>query len=472
MPKIDMLPFGTAGVDMRTHPHLLPDKKKLRSAVNLRFEEGVIRTRFGFRYQALTEPGQFQGACLFQPIRGISSGTFSNTAEGVAVVSGGDLWFRCSRIAAGQFCNKGLVHLYQAENYLILQNPSSSTYWWDGVTLSESPGMQDVDFNDPETPWVELSEDAPVGDPNVCEPEGDGEGEGDCITTLSFVIQDAETQEPVLGHLEVRVNAGLFFEGTVGTGGVQTFASNVHHGKANDWIVTAAGYLDKSGSLVPIECQGNVVYVQLEKIAALGCGLAVSNLILEGGEPNEGWFTVTNVGGIAVTLNSLDGDVEVVGTVPELPLEIPVGGSFELYVQCAAALTGTTMTLDTTCEDPVVIEWPDPLDTCQMVVTNTWNNTGIQDGGNPEDPNSYLQQGFLIVQNTGGSPFDVVSIDSDKTIFAPGPAPIALPVTVAPGTTEYIHMLHDSIVEGDIRGSDFTVTFSCGDPFSDTWVLS
>jgi hypothetical protein len=170
MPKATLFEAGTIGVDLKTNPLFL-GKKKLHAATNLVFEEGVLKTRPGFRYLPLGCTGIFQGACEFHPKRGLSTASFSELEGGVVVAVGGKLYFNCGLVKGVEFPCHGNVNLFQAENYLIIQHTESETYWWDGVNPPvKSPGMNEQDFNDPEMPFVELETVAPVGDVPACAP--------------------------------------------------------------------------------------------------------------------------------------------------------------------------------------------------------------------------------------------------------------------------------------------------------------
>ena len=186
--RINLLQLGTQGVDMKTNPLLLTNQK-LRAATNLAFDEGVIRTRPGFRYESWGATGQFQGAGEFRPRVGISSNTLSILQGGVVVVADGEVWLGCDQIGDGFFC-KGDVNVFQAENYLILQCKETSTFWWSGLGgLQESPGMNEQDWNDPEMPLQELELQAPVADIPVCNEQGG--------VTVNFLVIDAATENPV-----------------------------------------------------------------------------------------------------------------------------------------------------------------------------------------------------------------------------------------------------------------------------------
>jgi hypothetical protein len=150
MPRINILQLGTRGVDMKSNPLLLGNKK-LHAATNMVFEEGVLRTRPGFRYSATGATGQFQGASEYRPSKGISAGRFSSADDSVAIAAGGVLFVDGTPVAANLAAGAS-YHIYQAENYLIAQCESARTLWWDGSKITESPGMSEQDWNDPEPP--------------------------------------------------------------------------------------------------------------------------------------------------------------------------------------------------------------------------------------------------------------------------------------------------------------------------------
>lgn len=213
MPKATLFEAGTIGVDLKTNPLFL-GKKKLHAATNLVFEEGVLKTRPGFRYVPLGCTGIFQGACEFHPKRGLSTASFSELEGGVVVAVGGKLYFNCGLVKGVEFPCHGNVNLFQAENYLIIQHVESETYWWDGVNLPvKSPGMNEQDFNDPEMPFVELEMDAPVGDVPPCAPTlfiG-------LVVTLQYIADDDVCES---GH---SCNSAIF----------NIYGNNVFIGKAN-----------------------------------------------------------------------------------------------------------------------------------------------------------------------------------------------------------------------------------------------
>ena len=181
MSRINILSLETVGVDVKSNPLVLGNKK-LHNATNIVFEEGVVRTRPGFRYVDLGVCGQVQGVCSYRPQSGLSAGTFGPELTGIALVVSGDLHFasvdgcgelqRSVRLTLSKtYQNKGAVHLFQAENHLIVQNPETVTMWWDGEGIPTiSPGMAEQDWNDPETPWDEVDLTAPTAAIPDCDP--------------------------------------------------------------------------------------------------------------------------------------------------------------------------------------------------------------------------------------------------------------------------------------------------------------
>ncbi len=147
--------LGTAGVDMRVNALGL-GASKLAFAVNMEFQEGVIRTRPGFRYRRLGASGVLQGAAHYAPSKGLSAMTFGPELSALVMVIDGAIMIAnatdgevsCLHTMCGtaNFAGRGAVWLYQAENYLIAQNPQSNTFFWDGEGCwQQSPGMKGCD---------------------------------------------------------------------------------------------------------------------------------------------------------------------------------------------------------------------------------------------------------------------------------------------------------------------------------------
>ena len=150
MAKISIISVGMAGVDLKTNPLFLPPDR-LAGATNMSSEEGVISTRCGIRYHDLGMTGQFQGANVYSPSRGISHLPFGEPYTALVTVVGKKAYynlsieeeFSCEVEIKGQSpIGSGEVHIFQAENYLIVQCPFSNTLWWEGHgEYIESPGL-------------------------------------------------------------------------------------------------------------------------------------------------------------------------------------------------------------------------------------------------------------------------------------------------------------------------------------------
>ena len=223
MPTINLLSVETVGVDMKTNPLLLGNRK-LHAATNLVFEEGVIRTRPGIAYHSLEVSGQFQGGCSYRPQYGLSAGTFSETGDGLALAVSGHVYHvsveadaPCPAVkltASATYKGKGAVHLFQAENHLVVQNPDTVTIWWDGEGVPTiSPGMVEQEWNDPETPWDELNEPDPVANIPDCDPPPQP-------WQVEYTILDANTKVAIVNALirVDRLGVNKFIGGTDANG--------------------------------------------------------------------------------------------------------------------------------------------------------------------------------------------------------------------------------------------------------------
>jgi hypothetical protein len=177
---------------MKSNPLTLGNKK-LAAATNMLFEEGRMRTRYGFDYKNLEANGQFQGACEYRPKEGLSAFSHSEADSGIAVVTDGVLWFNCNPVSLELFSGSGAVHIYQAENYLILQNPESDTFWWNGDDEPvRSPGTIEQDWIEPEVPVYETEVVAPTAVDVYCDLDGDESG-----ITVRFLVIDHYTDRPI-----------------------------------------------------------------------------------------------------------------------------------------------------------------------------------------------------------------------------------------------------------------------------------
>jgi len=145
-------PSGTDGVDMLQHP-LSIGAGRLSSATNLAFENGAIKVRPGFDYQSLGIKGQVQGSHFYSPSKGLSAGVFASNHTALVVCVNGVLFLaetsynqiECPAIPLCgnyDFCGRGEVNIFSAENWLVAQNLRSHTIFWNGEGCAKpSPGM-------------------------------------------------------------------------------------------------------------------------------------------------------------------------------------------------------------------------------------------------------------------------------------------------------------------------------------------
>jgi len=151
------------GVDMQRNPLNMPQRKVV-SATNLSFDEGVVRTRPSIVHNYLGVSGVFQGATNYSPSKGLSAQSFSESVAGIAFSVSGKIMVAgvdnngCISCEPFQVCKDVLfdprseVYLYQAENYLIGQSRNDNTVWWDGKSgcTVTSNGIGDCSEEDAE----------------------------------------------------------------------------------------------------------------------------------------------------------------------------------------------------------------------------------------------------------------------------------------------------------------------------------
>ena len=362
--RINLLQLGTQGVDMKTNPLLLTNQK-LRAATNLAFDEGVIRTRPGFRYESWGATGQFQGAGEFRPRVGISSNTLSILQGGVVVVADGEVWLGCDQIGDGFFC-KGDVNVFQAENYLILQCKETSTFWWNGLGgLQESPGMNEQDWNDPEMPLQELELQAPVADIPVCDT--------DTEVAVIFNVVNAANEHVIPGAAVTMfrnsVKAYEGFTGERGTWSVQPVS------REYTYSVSREGFTSLTDAVVNVTGQTvERVFEDCMPPQILTDGDMTVNVRLMPLEP-EGCFNITMTYGesdsaVVMTVENTSEEskeiLSILGTVPlttspTLPLTIAPGTSENILITSLTPLPTMRFDLFTTCGNGGVEELEFPL---------------------------------------------------------------------------------------------------------------
>lgn len=238
MPRINLLGVGTSGVDLRSNPLSLGNRK-VRFATNLQFHEGVVLTRPGLIGRTLGRSGTLQGHCRYAPGTGLSSQTFGPKYSGIAFVMDGDLFFNDgfntkSLTTDKPYCNLGPVSLYQAENWLIAQNPAGTTIMWDGISEPiRSKGMNEVHWNDPETPWEEALPVRPVAEIPDCDPAPQP-------WWVKFMVLDAVTLLPIPSAVwSIRRLSAVVFNGVTPTDGTFTIAPAE---REYFYSITAKGY--------------------------------------------------------------------------------------------------------------------------------------------------------------------------------------------------------------------------------------
>jgi hypothetical protein len=223
MPRVNLVTVGTQGVDLRVNP-LFVTNSRLRSAINLAFEEGVIRTRPGVFYESTGVRGKLKGVAEYRPAQGLSSQSFAADTHALVFVVDNTVYRKptgqlaCEIHGNVDFDKSKQVWIFQAENYLILQSPESSTFWYDGVELTRSPGMIETDWYDTEAPWDEVHVRRPVSEHPDC-------GENPCVDDpntcpATIVVINVLTGAPIPGvPLRITYNKNLAHEGTTNAQG-------------------------------------------------------------------------------------------------------------------------------------------------------------------------------------------------------------------------------------------------------------
>lgn len=395
MPRINLLGVGTSGVDLRSNPLSLGNRK-VRFATNLQFHEGVVLTRPGLVGRTLGRSGTLQGHCRYAPGTGLSSQTFGPEYSGIAFVMDGDLFFNDgfntkALTTDKPYCNLGPVSLYQAENWLIAQNPAGTTIMWDGISEPiRSKGMNEVHWNDPETPWEEALPDRPVAEIPDCEPDPDP-------WWVKFLILDAGTLTPITAaKWSIRRLSAIVFNGVTESDGWFVIQPAEREYFYN---VTAKGYFPVNDTRITFRRPANedsrdgcfFVNAAAREINVIikmtplpegwtpgtpqpppveGCGVYVYDITVggEGGGAGEGGmlfsnmgnFTVGNVGTTAVTITGVTlANLDGIGPVPPITINPGEGVRFAVTTHDTPVL-GETCTVHTTCTDET-FEFPDTL---------------------------------------------------------------------------------------------------------------
>jgi hypothetical protein len=352
---------------MKSNPLLLGNKK-LHAATNLVFEEGVIKTRPGFRYESLGAEGQFQGACEYRPKEGLSAAVLSEADSGTAVVADGVLWFNGNPISEALFEDAGAVHLYQAENYLVLQNPATDTFWWDGLgELVRSPGMNEQDWTEPEVPVFEMEVVAPEADIPDCNIDGAESG-----INVRFLVLNHNNEKPIASVLwTVGHNKRKAYSGLGGADGRFAFSPVP---RAYTYSLDRAGYLPVEGIPMVIngigvphvwdECLPPTItqvgeydfVVRMKPLLLEKQCLATGQTFIYTDEetivPNQRRITLTNNEDVPLTLFALTPfSPSVTITGPARPVTVAPDETVEFLITGTGDLTGEVLAADMDCTD-------------------------------------------------------------------------------------------------------------------------
>ena len=466
MARINLLEIGYAGVDLKTNPLLLGQKRKLRSAVNLIFEEGVIRTRPGFRYQLLAGPGKFQGATDYKPSRGISAGRFSDASDSVALVIDGSLWLNCNQVASEVFVQDADVHLFQAENYLIVQQPEGDTFWWDGTTLTCSPGLQEVDFTETETPVFELNEGVPTGQPVDCDSNNPF-----INTHLKFTVINHVTEAYIEGAtVSVTYNENPSYEGVTNALGEYEIRKIVARTYA--YSVVKDGYLPVEA--IPFEIEVGDDMEIVVRLVPLGdpevCGF--STVLVDGPTVDETWtggyvdIEITNTGDSNIMVSGILGGFPWV-TDPELPVTVAPDTTETIRVgnQSGSDISGQPVVFQTSCGESteIIVGSTNPCDYDVNITAHYAGNIS----GIPVAEGFYLE--FDLVNNSL-SDLTINSITSDEPTVFHYVSPDEFPITIPGGSTQafQIRAVADYPNAGNQPFTSKITTEECGD-YVITW---
>lgn len=446
MPKITLFNAETVGVDMKTNPLFLGGKK-LHSAVNLAFDEGTVKIRPGIIYDSAIASGCFQGAGEYRPARGISSRAFGNSGCSLFVVVDGALYRDGCPTGFIPFACSGPVFVYQAETYLIFQSPQTKTYWWNGTTLIESPGMNESDWNDPATQRTVLEHTTPVANIPACE-----NIDGDENFLLMFYAIDKDTELPLIdADVIVYQNNRIHKQGKTGADGRWSFRTKPRTYK---YDISAFCYTKQQGS---VTVKGNQEVIRALPFVCQNCewDIASATSVSNGSLTSLGTVTITNTGDVDLVVSDLG--VVCGGSVisPDLPFTVPAGETQVFGVNSLdCELVDTSLTVSTNCGELTGV-WEEPLEVtgCGMVATPlSYGNTGAS----------------FYVTNTGQNSLTITIADIDGGAGLPGAVTnysteagiVTLPYTLLPEATLYVTRL-DSFENPEAGSVTYLVEAIC-----------
>jgi len=157
MPKADILIFGSGGMNSSVDPRKLTPAQYAKG-INVSLSDEVVGTRFAVKVHKLSgdifPDLNIQGACYYNPSRGIASSAFGPDYSSIAVSAGGRTFliipgegFRVAEITGTKKRNAAypICSMTQAENYLIISQATDNTFIFDGAGESRwSKGINDV----------------------------------------------------------------------------------------------------------------------------------------------------------------------------------------------------------------------------------------------------------------------------------------------------------------------------------------
>lgn len=415
MPSLNIFNPETTGVDMKSNPLFLGNKK-LHAAVNMAFGEGRLRTRPGFVYHELGIEGQFQGACLFTPSLGLSSHSFGEASAALVTAAGGKVYandttwgeIACNPVIIGcgaGYAGRGEVHVFGAENYLIIQNRQSNTRWWTGSGATvESGGMEDNPYwVDADVPEIRFTPDYPAALPQQCDefPCADQQ----CSLTLSvsaivnanlatFSIYNSGTSAAAVTNLIADPAGSVIFDPPTAT---------IEAGTGQDFTATAFGGYDLStyglGVTVENSCGGGLL--------AFTIGIPVPPCLLEllgvtSETVIEGTVTIKNTGANPATgIQIIPADLSTWGFSPSSPFSLGAGETLEITVSHASSLPAA-FTITSDCAPDVGGAMPGvPDEECILEITGHTMTSGTSGTITIKNVGTADVSNILIVPNNG-----------------------------------------------------------------------
>lgn len=384
MPTVNILTMGTRGVDMRSNPLGLGNQK-LHAATNMVFEEGVVRTRPGFRYHDLGIQGQFQGVCAYAPDRGMSAESFGPALSGLVIAAAGKVFvidttdgiFSCApqdlTCDAAPFACRGEVNLFQAENYLVAQCATANTHWWDGEgCMVASPGLADDQYwMDPEPPKViytyeQQEAENPGCDAFPCVIPGGNNGSntsgafpptdpndpvpGGSSTSFSGSSSSSSSSSSSLSSSSSKSSSSSSSSSTSSSSGGSGSGSSASSSGASGSMSASGGSTSSSNPPTPPTSSGGSSSISSSSSASISssCSYLVDNI--EVLSDTEARFRVVNDGTAPLDLISISVTHPFWTYSPLFPVTVAPGGTQWIYIETGSfGAWGATVDLDSNC---------------------------------------------------------------------------------------------------------------------------